>query len=215
MGTNRLGAARSLFEARIDDAEQFVLRCHRSRHHAEERPGFTLGQIEWGAEAALLKLVLGGERFFEIAMALYVLGERSPRGYRPRRLRRFDAPLREVLDVFRGDQAYIGWTSPDVVIKRAERWVKAGEPFQTTLSGASQLLGYLVKMRNVVAHESDSAFEKYRNATRALYGGLPKRVYPGRQLMAPPPTGIAYLTGPTLFDAALAAYRLIAARIVP
>jgi len=166
---------------------------------------------------ALLKLVLGGERFFEIAMALYVLGERSPTGFRPRRLRRLveNTTVREVRDVFRGDQEHIGWNSPSVIIDRAKRWVRAGEPFQTTLSSASQLLVYLVKMRNVVAHESESAFDKYERATRSLYGALPNRLCPGAQLIAAPPAAIPFLATGSLLGAAIASYRVIAAGIVP
>jgi|SRR5215831_5708205 len=215
MPRSRLGAARSIFEARIDAAEQYVQRCQYSRHQTANRAGLTRDQLEWSAELALLKLVLGSERFCEMALTLYVLGERSPSGYRPRRLRIMNTSVREMFDVFRGDQAFVGWNSPDVIIGRAERWLRGGEPFQMTLSGASQLLGYLQKMRNVVAHESDSAFEKYKKATRTLYGGMPKRISPGLQLTSPPPSAIPYLLGTSLLDSAIATYRLMANQIVP
>ena len=118
-------------------------------------------------------------------------------------------------EVFRGDQEFIGWNDASTVIRRAERWLKGGEPFQTTLSGTSQLLAYLKKMRNAIAHESGSAQEKYEKATRSLYGALPKRVSPGAQLMAAPPRAIPYLIGGNLFDAAVQAYCAVAMRIVP
>jgi hypothetical protein len=215
MASTRLKLARSVFEKRIDAAEDYVNRCRKARHDSTNRLALTRDLTEWSAELALLKLVLGSERFFEITMALYVLGDRSPSGYRPRRLRKLDTTTRGVIAVFRGDQDHIGWNSPAAVIGRAERWMMAGEPFQTALASASQLLAYLVKMRNVVAHESDSAIDKYRNATRALYGGLPNRICPGAQLIGAPPTAIPYLAGASLLEAAIASYRLVAKGIVP
>jgi hypothetical protein len=213
-GADRLRAARSAFQARIDAAEDFALRCCRVRHATANRHGLTRAQVEWAAELSLLKLVLASERFFESTLALYALGATSPGGYRPRRRRKFDCSVVEVLDVFRGDQEFVGWNSPTVIIRRAERWLRHGEPYQTTLSSASLLLEYLKKMRNVVAHESESAFEKYANATRSLYGALPSRVCPGLQLVSPPPPAIPYLIGTSLLGGAIASYRLVARQIV-
>lgn len=211
----RIEGARREFETKIRQAEGFLLRCRGVRHASLNRRGLKARQVEWIAEAAVLKMVVATERFFEVTMALYVLGERAPSGYRPRRLRRVSSSATEMMKVFRGDQEFISWSDPSTVIKRAELWLSGGEPYRTTLSGASQLLSYLKKMRNAIAHESDNAYEKYKTATRGLYGALPRRVLPGTQLMQPPPQGIAYLVGPTLFDAAVQCYRLVARRIVP
>ena len=163
----------------------------------------------------MLKLIIASEQFFETTLGLFTLGHRTPRGYRPRRLRFLNCSLPAALDVFRGDQDFVGWNSPSVIIDRAARWLRNAEPYQTPLSSASQLLSYLKKMRNAMAHDSDDAREKYAEATRRLYGSLPKRVYPGAQLLQPPPPGIGYLTGQNLFDATLRTYRLIAQQIVP
>jgi hypothetical protein len=215
MAGSRLSKARAEFEARTREAEAFVLRCRGVRHATSNRRGLTGGQIEWTAETAALKLVVASERFFEVTMALYALGIRAPSGYRPRRLRKFDSSLSQMMQVFKGDQDFIGWNDPRTIISRAERWLKGGEPYRTTLASASQLLSYLKKMRNAIAHESDSANDKYQNATRSLYGALPRRVCPGAQLISPPPAGIPFLIGQTLFDAAIQSYRVVAQRIVP
>jgi hypothetical protein len=120
-----------------------------------------------------------------------------------------------MLNVFRGDQNFVGWNDPAIIITRAEQWLRRGEPFQTTLAAGSQLLSYLRTMRNAIAHSSDSAIEKYEKATRRLYGAVPGRLCPGTQLTEAPPAAIPGLVGATLFDAAVAVYRLIALRIVP
>jgi hypothetical protein len=211
---SRLNKVRGQFERRIDEAEDFVARCCGARHATAERRALARANVEWAYETALLKLVIGSEQFFEDSLGLYVTGVRTDSGYRPRRLKRLDASLAHTLEVLRGDQEFIGWSDPNIIIGRAQRWLRGGEPFYTPLSAASQLLAFTKKMRNVVAHESESAAGKYARATRGLYGALPARLAPGAQLAGPPPPGIAYLTGPTLFKAAADTYRLLARSVV-
>lgn len=211
---NRLERARATFECAIDEAREFVHRCETSRHSHRERPALKKQQIGWAHELALLKMMVASERFLEYSLGLYVIGTRTGSGYRPRRRRQVAMSLPEILGTFRGDQAFVGWVDPSAVIGRAERWLRGGEPFRTALSSTSQLLSFVQKMRNVIAHESDSAFEKYDNETRRLYGAKPTEVGPGPQLTSPPPGGLAGVAGASLFEGVTAAYRWIAKTIV-
>lgn len=211
----RLEAARSAFEARLLAAEEFVNRSAAARHPHANRPALRSAHIEWANEAALLKVIVASEQFLETTLGLYAIGERAASGYRPRVKRRVVLSLPAMLHVFRGDQDFVGWNDPAAVIRRAEAWLRNGEPFQTSLSASSQLLSYLRQMRNVIAHESNSANEKYERATRRLYGALPRRSSPGLRLMDLPPASIPYLTGSSLFQASIGTYRLLAAGIVP
>jgi len=215
MPANRVGRARSEFERRILEAEEFLGRSKGARHATANRRALTISQIEWAAETSILKMVVASESFFEITMALYALGSRSPGGFRPRRLQTLTMTVPGICEVFKGDQEFVGWNSPSVVITRAERWFRRGEPFQSTLSGASRLLGYLRKMRNAIVHQSDKSVEIYVKATRDLYGALPRRVSPGTQLLAPPPAAITYLVGATLFEATVNSYRSVARGLAP
>ena len=213
-GGNSLGPALR-FERRILEAEEFVRRSRTARHATASRGALTTSQTEWALEMSALKLVVASERFFETTMALYVLGSRSPGRYRPHRLRRISGTVVEVCGIFTGDQEFIGWNDPSVMIRRAERWFRNGEPFQTTLSGASRILAYLKKMRNAIAHQSRTSQEAYVKETRKLYGALPRWVLPGAQLQALPPRSIPYLTGASLFESAVDAYRSIAEALFP
>src|SRR5262249_9201005 len=132
-----------------------------------------------------------------------------------RRRREIRSTLFGVLDIFRGDQDFVGWNDPSTLISRAERWLRGGEPYRSVLSSASQVLAYVRKMRNAIAHESESALEKYEKATRRLYGALPRRVFPGAQLAGLAPPGIPYLLGGSLFDATIHVYRAVARGIAP
>jgi hypothetical protein len=211
----RVATARNRFEARIAQAEEFARRCRAARHASANRGALIASQVEWTYETSVIKVVVASERFFEWTLGLYVLGDRSSGGYRPRRRREVRSSLPAVLEVFRGDQNFVGWNSPSVVITRAERWLRDGEPYRSTLSSASQVLAYLRQMRNAIAHESDSAVGKYEDATRRLYGALPRRVAPGAQLLQPPPPGIPYLAGVNLFEAAMVVYRAVARGVAP
>lgn len=173
-----------------------------------------MNQVEWAYEAATIKLIVAAEQFLESTLGLYALGYRTESGYRPGRIRNVKWPLRFMLEVFRGDQPFIGWNDPSAVIDRSAKWLKGGEPYSTTLSSSSQLLSYLRRMRNVIVHESDDAIEKYKNATRLLYGALAGRLSPGAQLVGSPPLGLPWLVGTSLFQAAVGMYRVLAQGIV-
>ena len=84
----------------------------------------------------------------------------------------------------------------------------------TALASTAQLLSFVQMMRNVIAHESDSALDKYIEQTRRLYGAKPKEVRPGYQLMAAPPAGLNGAAGSSLFKAVAISYRWIATTVV-
>lgn len=212
--SNRLDKARGAFEKSIAEAEDFAQRCSHSRHARQNKAALTKNHIGWAHELATLKMIVASERFLEVSLGLYAIGSQTGSGYRPRRRRQITMPLPEVLAVFRGDQAYVGWVDPGAVIGRAQKWLRHGEPFQTALSSTSQVLSLVQKMRNVIAHESDSAFDKYENETRRLYGARPKVVGPGTQLMAAPPASLTGIAGASLFIGVAGTYRWIAKSVV-
>jgi hypothetical protein len=122
--------------------------------------------------------------------------------------------LPEILRVFRGDAAFVGWIDANAVTGRADEWLRNGEPFRTALGATRQTLSFVQKMRNVIAHESDTAFDKYGDEARRLYGAMPKVLGPGYQLLTAPPTGLIGMTSATLFAGVTATFRWIAATIV-
>jgi len=213
--SDRLGKARARFECRLDTAQDFVARTVSARHARHQRPCFPVTQRHWAYEVALLKSVAAAEGFFEDSMALYIIGERSPSGFRPRRRTSVEASHPQALDMLKGDQMFVGWNSPDVIIQRAHRWFVDGKPFESALSGGAQVLSYVRALRNVIAHDSRSARVKLVRETRRLYGAVPGKVIPGNQLSCAPPPGISYLRGSSLFEAIVRTYRAVASQIVP
>lgn len=212
--SNRLGRCKSGFLKRVDRAEKLVHDVSLARHATLPRLALRLSQKYWVYEIALLKLLVGSERFFEDCLGFYAIGERSPGGYRPRRRRKIQVSHREVLATFRGDRDYLEWSDPQAVIERADHWLVDARPFRDPISATSQLLTYLRHLRNVIAHESGASREKLRSSTRRLYGAVPRSLCPGQQLASPGPTGIPGLTDSTLFESALATFRAIAGQLV-
>lgn len=215
--SNRLGRCKSGFLKRVGEAEKLVHDVSLARHATLQRLALRLSQKHWMYEIALLKLLVGSERFFEDCLGFYAMGERSPGGYRPRRRRQrqIQASHRQVLATFRADRDYGEWSDPQAVIERADCWLVDGRPFRDPVSGTSQLLTYLRHLRNVIAHESGASRQKLRKSTRRLYGAVPRSLCPGQQLASPGPTGISFLAGGTLFDSAVATFRAIAGQLVP
>lgn len=202
-------------EARIVSAEDFVLRSTRARHHANQRSALLTSQLEWVHEAALLKVGVAFERFLETSMGLYVLGERTTSGFRPRIRKKVAMNLPAILEVFRGDQDFVGWNTPEQIIKRAQKWLRNGEPYLTSISAASMTINFLKQARNVIAHDSENANEKFEKGIRRLYGALPRARSPGALLIAAPPPGLPVAGQPSLFSSAMLTYKALAASIVP
>src|SRR5437016_10422147 len=156
-----LAKLRSKFVSCITDAEDLLNRSRTARHPSQSRPAFTRYQLECCAECALLKLTVASEAFLEQSLGAYVIGERSPSGFRPARKRKLDMPHSHALEIFRGDREFVGWNAPGRVIQRAESWLRNGEPFTAALAPISQALGYVKLMRNAIAHESESATDHF------------------------------------------------------
>lgn len=212
-GKLRLG--RGTFLRAVAEAEDFVGRGLVAARGNSKTLAFTGSQRHWIAEHGLLKLTVAWDSFAEMSLGCYVTGERAPSGYRARRLRIIRTSVSEAIRTFRGDKEFIDWISPSVVIKRAEAWLVDGEPFTTGLAGASQLLGYIKLMRNAIAHESESATEKFRQRSRGIYGSLTGRITPGTQLLSPCPAVFKPATPATLLEHTVATYRALASAIVP
>jgi hypothetical protein len=213
----RVAILRTGFQASVASAVSFAQRGQNARRPNVAVPAFSREHLEWIHEAALLKIFVAWEAYLENVMGCYALGERAASGYRAPRLprRRVNTTLPELLQVFRGDQRYVGWADPYKVIARARGWFRDGEPFTTRLGAAAQLLTYLLAVRNAIAHESDTAYERFITETRRLYGTVGRRTTPGGQLLSACPPGIPGLVGATLFHASAQALEAVAVALAP
>jgi hypothetical protein len=213
----RIAVLRTRFQASLASAVTFALRGQQARRPHTAIAAFTREHREWVHEAALLKILVAWETYVENVMGCYALGERSASGYRAPRLprRRVNMTLPEMLRVFRGDQRYVGWADPYKVIGRADAWFRSGEPFTTRVGTGAQLLAYLLVLRNAIAHESDTAYDRFLAETRRLYGVVGRSATPGGQLLGPCPPGLPGLAGATFFQASAQTLEAVAITLAP
>jgi hypothetical protein len=213
----RLAIVRGQFATSVTSALEFAQRGQNARHHAVAQPAFRRQELEWIYEAALMKVFVAWETYMESVMGCYAIGQRAPSGYRAPRLRqrRVQMSLSEILRVFRGDQRFVGWSEPGIVIRRARDWFKNGEPFATRVGAAAQTVSYLRILRNAIAHESESAQDTFVSETRRLYGAAVARPTPGGQLLGPCPAAIPGLTGASLLQGAAQVLSATASALAP
>jgi hypothetical protein len=213
----RLVRVRAEFRESLASAIAFAQRAQTARHPIADRPAFRRQHVEWACEAALLKIFVAWETYMEMVMACYATGQRAPSGYRAPRLpqRRLTMSVPQVARLFRGEQRFLGWSDPGVVIRRAKHWFRNGEPFTTHVGGVAQTVLYLKAVRNAVAHESDSAYGTFLAETRRVYGAVVGSPTPGGQLLGPCPPGIPGLAGPNLLEAAGQSLDAIALALAP
>lgn len=170
----------------------------------------------WAYEMALVKASAGWERYLELSLAHYVLGDRAPGGRLYARRRRLEgASLAEIRRTFAGDRDFVDWLKVSSVTNRAEQWLRDGEPFNSALLSAGSALGYAPLIRNASVHSSDDSRDKLRDKTRKLYGSVPRELVPGALLAGKAPPSLGMGAQPTLLFGYLELFERLATRITP
>jgi hypothetical protein len=104
-------------------------------------------------EAAVVRTHIAWERFLEQSFLSYLMGETSIAGAQ---VVTYLAPpnLDHANRVLIGTQRYVDWGHPEIVVKLAELYFRAGAPYKTTLAAIQTDLFDLRSVRNAAAHLS-------------------------------------------------------------
>jgi hypothetical protein len=129
-------------------------------------------------ELSFMRAFLTWEGFLEEAFILYLLGKKSPNGYKPVR-HATPTDRQHAIDLLASDTRHTDWTAPERVVNRATRFFKAGRPFRRAIRPQTNLLANLKTIRNALSHESEEATEKFENLVRNELGFLPPGMNPG------------------------------------
>ena len=160
------------------------------------RPAFSSAHRCTLVELAFLRSFLAWESFLEETFLLYVLGKKPRSRKHPRK--RFILPRdrEHALELLlpEGRRDYVMWDNPEVVLARAKRFLKDGEPFQNALSPRLNALKEMQTIRNAIAHRSIVSQQKFSNLVRDRLGTLPLGITVGVYLETPIPSS----TPPTL-----------------
>jgi hypothetical protein len=129
-------------------------------------------------EVAYLRSFLALEAFLEETFILYTLGRKAPRGRPPYRFT-FPPDRKSANEWVKSENR--PHTSWDVVAvrKRAERFFKNGDPFETALKGQQAALQEARTIRNKIAHQSVEAIDKFHSLVRAKLGTVPVGITAG------------------------------------
>lgn len=137
------------------------------------RPFITQRRRDSLAELAFLRSFLAWETFLEESFALYLAGQKPPRGRAPIRYA-FPPNLKIAMEwVIPEGRGYAKWTSAHDVSVRAERFFRDGRPFAPTLRSQQAALEETRIIRNAIAHESMSARQKFETLVRTKLATLP------------------------------------------
>jgi hypothetical protein len=129
-------------------------------------------------ELAFLRAFLAWEGFLEESCLQYMLGQRPLRG---RALVRYVLPPnRRTAQALAADgRDYARWDGAAEVAARAERFFRDGRPLASVLRGVQNTLNDAKTVRNGVAHDSESAREKFEGLARRELSSVPRRLTVG------------------------------------
>ena len=162
-------------------------------------------------ELAYLHAYLAWEVFLEETFVLYMIGKKVPRRAAPQRYA-LPPSRQHAKDWVAEGRDHAKW-DPSAVASRAQRFFRGGEPYLAVLRGNKNVLDQAKTIRNAIAHESDSAREKFNKVARdSLAGTLPPRLTPGRFLDLTVP---ASAPPQSFLDFYLEKIEFVASQIVP
>lgn len=125
-----------------------------------------LAERELVTTACFLKMFIALEEFFEASFAHYATGRMSTERWRPSKYAR-PPSLDHAHAMLTGTQRWVDWSTPEKIIKLADLFFVAGEPFQVPVKSSYEHLMSMKTVRNSTAHNS--------RTTQAALDGLHTR----------------------------------------
>jgi hypothetical protein len=179
---------------------------------AGSRPRISRKRSESMMELAFFRAYLAWEAFLEESFVCYLLGMAAPRRSAPKRFT-FPPSRREAKAwLVPEGRRYTSWDS-NAVRSRSQRYFRGGKPFHAALSSHQNALDQTKIVRNAIAHQSDSARDKFKNLARSmLQGTVPPGLTIGRFLNTQLPGSVP---PETFFEYYIEKLEFIAGRIVP
>ena len=123
------------------------------------------------------------ERFLEDIFLLYTLEKPTLSNKKPAsylKPRNFD----HAFELIKSSMHFLEWNSPDTVNRRAETYLKNGEPIKTVITANMVILRQIRHIRNHIAHNSKESLKKYKKVIIKHYNVLPMSIpRPGEFLL--------------------------------
>ena len=124
------------------------------------------------AEAIFFRLYREYERFVETVFIRFACGWPAPSSNPVRTVLRVD-DIARVEDIVRGEREFVDWGKPDIILERANRYLEDGYPLAGVVPSFHSDLVNLNRIRNFIAHDSDSAAKGFAKVLSASLRTLP------------------------------------------
>lgn len=207
-----LEALRDDLQRSIDESLDLIRTVNQLRSLSGLSVNLSLDQRDFIVEWVFVRIHTAWEGFLENSFLAYMLGERSPSGFAPKRYV-FPQDECHALDLVKAgrDYGHIRWTDPGSVKKHSSLCFKGGEPFQTALDLKTAQLQDMNTTRNAVVHQSRDSVEKFKSLVRRELVSAPLGVTAGKFLIMIIPT----TAKTTYLNRYCMALRVVAAKIIP
>lgn len=212
MAAPKLVSALVAFSRTLDEARRLAIDAQKwaIAKKPGARPQITAQRRDLFIEVAFLRAFTGWEVFLEDTFLLYLVGHKAPRATRPVRCG-FPADRAAASEWCTDGKDYTKWNVSDVQ-RRADRWLRGGNPYTPVFQGQQTNMNKLVTIRNAIAHDSSNAKGRFETLVRDELGALPPRTSVGSFLITTVPNSAPPVS---FMEAYLDKLELAAERIVP
>lgn len=138
-------------------------------------------------EAIFLRLYRAYENLLENVFISYLTGEKTMGGVQ---VESHVVPMDRdhARALVASSQPFLDWTSPPVVIKRAETYIITGEPVRTAIAASQSHLQQAKKIRNHIAHNSSESAKEFNNVVLHFFLTRPLEPISAGEFLAFSPT---------------------------
>jgi len=144
---------------------------------------FSKNQLHFLTESIFFRAFRSYEKLVRDIFLLYCLGIKSDSGKRASSYLNPNGFL-HAETLIKSQLRFLDWGNPDIVIERAETYLKNGYPMKLPLSSNREALQDYRKIRNHIAHDSKESFDGYISVLRKHYGTVPLSIpCPGEFLL--------------------------------
>jgi len=169
----KISAVNRDFNSEISRLERFD--SENQRRFSLSIDSFSKNQLHFLTESIFFRAFRSYEKLVRDIFLLYCLDKRSDSGkkassyLKPKSFWHAETLIKSQLH-------FLDWGNPDIVIERAETYLKDGYPIKLPLSSNRQALQDFRKIRNHIAHDSRESFDGYKSVLIKHYGTVPLSV---------------------------------------
>jgi len=180
MARTRLDLVLRDLSASLSDALALVIATSQWRNFSTGPgiPPFKQKHYSTIVGLSYLQGFLAWEQFIEESFILYLLGKKSPSGFRPFRYA-FPPNRKHAQDLAKGDRRFSDWTNASHVVEKAQRYFRDGKPYYDALRSRTNLLSEMKTIRNAITHRSSESDERFQALVRTKLTYYPSDVSPG------------------------------------